>query len=177
MTQSEQMGAIEAVLFVSGEPVETSVLMRMLDITEIEFNALLEQMIAMYDEQQRGVCIQRIADKIQMATSSCYGDLVQRALFPNPKQTLSNSALETLSIVAYRQPITRMEIEAIRGVKCDYALSMLAQKGLISEAGRKDAIGRPVLYATTDEFLRHFGLVSLDQLPEREKLSGANSEA
>lgn len=90
---------------------------------------------------------------------------MERLLQPVQKQTLSQAALETLAIIAYRQPITRLEVEEIRGVKCDYSIQMLCSRELIAEVGRKDTIGHPILYGTTDAFLAHFGIKSLDELP------------
>ena len=101
-----------------------------------------------------------------MATRPLYAEDVVRLLQPVQKQSLSQAAMETLAVVAYKQPVTRAEVEQIRGVKCDYSLQSLMLKGLIREVGRKDTIGRPILFGTTDEFLDHFGLVSLENLPE-----------
>ena len=101
---------------------------------------------------------------------------VERALAPVRKQTLTQAALETLCVVAYRQPVTRMEIETLRGVQCDRAVATLVAYGLIQEVGRRDTIGRPILYGTTEEFLRHFGLSSLEQLPEVENFSSLEGE-
>ena len=103
---------------------------------------------------------------IQLVSKAEYATYVERVLQPVQRQSLSQSALETLVIVAYRQPVTRQEVEAIRGVKCDYSLQSLIQKGLILDAGHKETLGRPILYATTDLFLSHFGLASLADLPD-----------
>ena len=97
-----------------------------------------------------------------------YASQVEAFLQPLQKQPLSQAVLETLSIIAYRQPVTKADIEAVRGVKCDYSVQSLLNRGLIEEAGRRETLGRPILYKTTDAFLRHFGIEALDQLPEIE---------
>jgi segregation and condensation protein B len=101
-----------------------------------------------------------------LATCPDYAPYVEKMLQPVQKQSLSQAALETLAVVAYRQPVTRLDVEMVRGVKCDYSIQSLVNKQLIAEAGRKDTVGRPILYATTDRFLSHFGLTSLQDLPE-----------
>ncbi len=102
---------------------------------------------------------------MQIASKADHAQEVERVLQPTQHMTLSQSALETLVIVAYRQPVTRQEIEAVRGVKCDYSIQSLMQKDLICESGRKETLGRPILYCTTERFLSHFGLHSLEDLP------------
>ncbi|MEF9896453.1 MAG: SMC-Scp complex subunit ScpB, partial [Clostridia bacterium] len=96
-----------------------------------------------------------------------YAPYVERLLQPIQQQSLSQAAMETLSIIAYRQPVTKSDIEKVRGVKCDYSVQSLVNKGLIEEVGRRETLGRPILYATTDAFLRHFGIETLAQLPEQ----------
>lgn len=118
-----------------------------------------------YDYQQRGFLLKHFGDKVQLATRPLYAGDVLRLLQPVQQQSLTQAAMETLAVVAYKQPVTRAEVERIRGVKCDYSLQTLINKSLIREAGRKDTIGRPILYATTDDFLSHFGLENLDSLP------------
>ena len=102
---------------------------------------------------------------VQLATRPDYAPQIERLLQPIQKQSLTQAAMETLSIIAYRQPITKSEIEAVRGVKCDYSVTSLMNKGLIEEVGRRESLGRPILYGTTEAFLSHFGLESLDDLP------------
>ena len=164
-TEGNMKGRIEAILYVAGDAVEMRDLERALDMQEKELTALLAEMESEYDFQQRGFMIKRFGTKIQLATRPLYADDVVRLLQPAQKQSLSQAAMETLAVVAYRQPVTRAEIEAIRGVKCDYSLQSLMRKGLIREAGRKDTVGRPVLFGTTDEFLSRFGIESLEDLP------------
>jgi segregation and condensation protein B len=156
---------ISAVLFVTGDPVSVANLAALAGMDFEEFDELLSGIIKEKAERNEGILIRRIADKVQLCTNADYAEYIQLLLAPEVKGRLSNSVLETLSIIAYKQPVTRSEIESIRGVRCDYAVSVLLEKGMISEAGRKDVIGRPVLFATTDEFLRSFGITDLGELP------------
>ncbi|MEG0935789.1 MAG: SMC-Scp complex subunit ScpB, partial [Clostridia bacterium] len=112
-------------------------------------------------------------DCVQLSICPDYAPYVERLLQPIQQQSLSQAAMETLSIIAYRQPVTKSDIEKVRGVKCDYSVQSLVGKGLIEEVGRRETLGRPILYATTDAFLRHFGIETLDQLPEQPGDMGA----
>ncbi len=161
----EVRGRIEAILFVAGEPVLLSDLAKTLEMSESDTSKVISMLINEYDFEQRGFCLKKFGKHVQLATRAIYADWVERLLQPVQKQSLSQAAMETLAVVAYRQPVTRAEIEQIRGVKCDYSISSLVSKGLIEEVGRKEAIGRPILFGTTDEFLNHFGISNLEQLP------------
>lgn len=158
-------GRIEAILFVAGDAVPVRDLARALQIGEGELDAVLCEMKDEYDYEQRGFLIKRFGNNVQLATRPLYSEDVVRLLQPVQEQSLSQAAMETLAVVAYRQPVTRAEVEQIRGVKCDYSLQSLTMKGMIEEAGRKDTIGRPILYRTTDRFLSHFGIRNLEELP------------
>lgn len=158
-------GQIEAILFVAGEAVELRELSRALDRSEKELLKVIADMESEYDFNQRGFMIKRFGNKVQLATRPLYAQDVIRLLQPVQRQSLSQAAMETLAVIAYKQPVTRGEVEAIRGVKCDYSVQSLTRKGLIAEVGRKDTIGHPVLFGTTDEFLSRFGIESLDNLP------------
>jgi segregation and condensation protein B len=158
-------GRIEAILFVAGEAVSLKDMAKALTVGEKELKTALEEIGSEYDYEQRGFMLKRFGDKVQLATRPLYAEDVLRLLQPVQQQSLSQAAMETLAVVAYKQPVTRAEVEQIRGVKCDYSLQSLTTKGLIAEAGRKDTIGRPILYATTDTFLSHFGLATLEDLP------------
>lgn len=164
MMLTEQISAVEAVLFASGEPVAVQALIEMLGVTAQEFEPVLQGLALRYDED-RGVRLMRFDDSLQLCTRPQYMDLIEKVLQPVRKQTLTQAALETLAVVAYRQPVTRMEIEQIRGVQCDRAVATLLHHGLIAEVGRKESIGRPILYGTTEKFLQHFALTSLEALP------------
>ena len=157
---------IEAILFVSGEPVQLGALARALEVTELEVSAAADELASDYDYNRRGICLKRFGSHIQLSTRPDYAPQIEKLLQPIQKQSLSQAALETLAVVAYKQPVTRLDIEAVRGVKCDYSVQSLMNKGLIEEVGRKETLGRPILYGTTDAFLSHFGLTSLEDLPQ-----------
>ena len=166
MDRREIQGAIEAILFINGEPLPIADLRETLDITELEMINALEALQALYELDGRGLRLNRFGGSVQLTTNPEYAPYVERLLQPSQKQTLSHAALETLSVIAYRQPVTRAQIEAVRGVKCDYSVQSLTGKGLIQVVGKRETIGHPLLYGTTDEFLRHFGIESLNNLPE-----------
>jgi segregation and condensation protein B len=168
MLPGELRGAIEAVLFVAGEPVHTDELLRAFEISGPELTRTLDELDDEYNYQMRGLRLKRFGSHVQMVTRADYAPYVERMLQPVQKQSLSQSAMETLAIVAYRQPVTKAQIEALRGVKCDYSVQSLVAKGLIGDVGRMDMPGRPILYATTDGFLSHFGMGSLEELPPME---------
>lgn len=157
---------IEAILFVSGEPVQLGAVARALEVTELEVSAAADELASDYDYNRRGICLKRFGSHIQLSTRPDYAPQIEKLLQPIQKQSLSQAALETLAVVAYKQPVTRLDIEAVRGVKCDYSVQSLMNKGLIEEVGRKETLGRPTLYGTTDAFLSHFGLTSLEDLPQ-----------
>ena len=165
MQYDERFGAIECILFVSGDPVPVAQLQRALSLTEIEFNSLLRNMDELYRAEKRGVQLYLTADMVQLVSNKEYAAIVQELMQPVQEKSFSQAMLETLSIVAYRQPVTRADIENVRGVRCEYAVSQLVKIGMIHELGRKNVIGRPMLFGTTDAFLRHFGLHSLADLP------------
>ena len=157
---------IEAILFVSGEPVQLGAVARALEVTELEVSAAADELASDYDYNRRGICLKRFGSHIQLSTRPDYAPQIEKLLQPIQKQSLSQAALETLAVVAYKQPVTRLDIEAVRGVKCDYSVQSLMNKGLIEEVGRKETLGRPILYGTTDAFLSHFGLTSPEDLPQ-----------
>lgn len=158
-------GRIEAILFVAGEPVRVDDLSKALNVSVREIETELVRLRDEYDFHQRGFTLKRFGHQVQLATRALYSADVVHLLQPVQKQSLSQAAMETLAVVAYKQPVTRAEVEQIRGVKCDYSLQSLMNKELIMEVGRKEALGRPILYGTTENFLAHFGLTALDDLP------------
>ncbi len=174
--QPDLLAAAEAVLFASGDSVSLEELGRALDLTALELPALEQALYEKYARPESGLRLLRLEDRLQLCTKPGYRETVEKALAPARRQTLTQAALETLSVVAYRQPVTRMEIELIRGVQCDHAVATLVNHGLIREVGRKDTIGRPILYGTTEEFLRHFGLSGLEELPPVEDFSSLETE-
>lgn len=158
-------GMIESVLFVLGEAVSLETLAEALGESAVSVSEALAHLEKRYEKDECGLTLKRFAGYVQVASKAINASYVERVLQPAQKQSLSQSAMETLSIVAYRQPVTRGEVEAVRGVQCDYALQALIQKGLIHDVGRKETLGRPILYATTAFFLSHFGLSALSDLP------------
>ncbi len=165
MSGQEIISILESILFVSGDAVDIAELAAAL---EIETDALAEAVDAEIKRRQQenaGILIARVDDKLQLCSSMAYAPYIERVLQPVKKSRLSQSMIETLAIIAYKQPITRYEIEQIRGVKSNYSVATLIEKGLILRAGKKKTLGNPVLYTTSDEFLRHFQLRSLEDLP------------
>ena len=163
--QTQLCGIIEAILFVCGTPVAVADIAHSLDMTESELQQAVEMLKETYGLDRRGLQLNQFGGSLQLSIRPEFAPFVEKLLQPIQKQSLSQAALETLSIVAYRQPITKAEIEAVRGVKCDYSVQSLSAKGLIEDAGRKETLGRPILYATTEKFLSHFGIGSLEELP------------
>lgn len=168
MQQNEQIAAIECMLFVAGDPVPITELQRVLDLTELELRPLLYAMQEAYKAEARGLTLMLTEETAQLVSNRAYARYVEELLQPAQQKTFSQSLLETLAVIAYRQPITRAEVEAVRGVRCEYAVSQLLKMNMIQPMGRKDSVGRPVLYGTTDAFLRHFGIASTQQLPNYE---------
>lgn len=158
---------VESLLFVADEPLSVSRLSEALDATGAEIEQALAQLEALY--AGRGLCLQRIDTRVQLTTAPEAAPYVERLLGLEARMHLTQAALEAVAIIAYRQPITRPEIEAIRGVGSDSVLRTLLGAGLIERAGRADSVGRPYLYTTTAEFLQHFGLRSLGELPSLEE--------
>jgi segregation and condensation protein B len=153
---------LECFLFVSPEPVTPAQVAAALEVDERAAREALERLRELYASP--GLQVIRVAAGYQLCTRPEHGEIIARFLRP-PAQRLSRPALEALAIVAYRQPITLPEMEAIRGVNCAGVLKTLLERGLISEKGRKETVGRPILYVTTDLFLKHFGLKDLTELP------------
>ena len=173
---TELSKVLEAILFVSGEPLQIAALAHALEVTELEISAAADELASDYDYNRRGICLKRFGTHIQLSTRADYAPQIEKLLQPIQKQSLSHAALETLAVVAYKQPVTKLEIEAVRGVKCDYSVQSLVGKGLIEEVGRKETLGRPILYGTTDQFLSHFGLSSLEDLPQPPEAAAAPEE-
>ena len=171
MENSNMKAAIEAVLFAIGGAVEESKLLAAIGTEEEpadkkEFNAAIEEMIQQYEAEDRGIRLLRLENKYQLCTKNEYFDILARIVNMPKKHVLTDVLLETLAIVAYKQPVTRAEIEKIRGVSCSHAVNRLVEYNLICEVGRLDAPGHPILFGTTDDFLRSFGISSMDELPD-----------
>ena len=172
----ERFGAIECILFVSGDPVPVIQLQRALGLTDIEMQSTRQSRDELYRREERGIQLYLTEETVQLVSNRKYTDLVLTLLQPVQSRTFSQSMLETLSIIAYRQPVTRADIEAVRGVRCE-SQQQLLKLGMIRELGRKDVVGRPMLFGTTDAFLRHFGLRSISELPRYEAYAEAGSGA
>jgi segregation and condensation protein B len=157
--------SLEPILFSMGDSIDPETIAQALDVSEETIRAVLDEMGKEYESEERGIRIIRLEGRYQLATKKELYPVLIRLVRQPKKISLSDVVLETLSIVAYKQPVTRAQIEKIRGVSCDHAINRLLEYGLICEAGRLDAPGRPILFGTTEEFLRHFGTDSLDELP------------
>lgn len=160
---------IKATLFISGEGVEISAMTEKLGITEKKFEKIFEELKSELSGEN-GIHIIKYKNKIQLCSNPEYADTIAEILNPIREKALTKAALETMAIIAYKQPITKLEIEEIRGVGCDYTVQLLLEHNLIEVVGRKDVIGRPLLLGTTEEFLKRFSLTSLEDLPEYEEL-------
>ena len=166
MDRQKEKAILEAVLFTMGESVEIERLAAVIEEDKKTTRELLWELKEDYESKDGGVTLMELEDSYQMCTKAeMYEYLVKIAKTPR-KYVLTDTILETLSIIAYKQPVTRAEIEKIRGVSCDHAVNRLVEFGLIAEVGRMDAPGRPLLFGTTEEFLRSFGVKSLEELPE-----------
>ena len=166
MENKKLQAVIEAVLFTLGSAVETGRLAEVTQTGEKEVNEAIDAIKARYDDEASGITVIRLENKVQLCTKTeFYEYLIKVAKAPR-NYVLTDTVLETLSIVAYKQPVTKLQIEHIRGVSCDHAVDKLLEYDLIKELGRLDAPGRPLLFGTTEEFLRAFGVNSLEDLPE-----------
>ena len=164
----ELKALIESLLFVADRPVTVEHLATALDVPVEEIEAALQALREEY--QERGIRIQHKGDRLQLVSAPEAGPHIERFLGLEISGRLSTAALEALSIVAYRQPVTRAQVEAIRGVHSDSVLRSLVRRGLIEEIGRVESVGRPILYGTTFEFLQQFGLQSMQDLPDWQEL-------
>ncbi len=157
--------AIESLLFVSGRPLERAELRKLLDVDEAKLQSTLQVLEQDLGDQGRGIRLQLLGEQVQLVTAPENARYVAALLGLPMTAKLTSAALETLAVIAYRQPITRGQIESVRGVNSDRALASLLQHGLAAEVGRAQTVGRPALFATTTEFLQLFGLTKLDELP------------
>ena len=158
--------ALEAVLFAAGDSVSLAQLCEVFGLSQEDCRNKLQEIVTEYSTENRGLQIIRLGNAYQLCTRAEHQGDIQKLVAPKTRANLTPSALETLSIIAYNQPVTRSGIEYIRGVNSDYAVEKLVEKGLVIDCGRLDSQGKPLLYRTTDEFLRSFGLQSLAELPD-----------
>ncbi len=173
-----KLGVLEGILFVMGdEGINLKNLCEVMNITTDEAKALLLKLKESYESDERGIRISYLGDAFKLTTKECHKEYYQK-LIENPEaNTLSPSSLEVLAIIAYNQPITRVEIDTMRGVSSSHIIRKLVAKGLIKEAGKSKMPGRPNLYRTTSEFLDCFGLASLNELPELEETKNQEEES
>ncbi len=168
--------AIESMMFVWGEPLSVKDVADIFNTEKKEVYDCFKELQTEYEQEGRGIVIREVNKCFQFVTRKENLDYIERLCTPVRKKRLSQSALETLAIVAYRQPVTKGEIESIRGIRCDRVMEGLIKKGLVAEVGRADTVGRPILYGTTDEFLKQFGFETLKDLPEIGDIEGALAE-
>ncbi len=163
---SRESRVLEALLFAAGEPVALSAMSKVLALPQAQCREIVEALAACYDRERRGMQIIRLENAYQMTSRPLYYEPIQVLYQSAQKVRLTETQMETLAIIAYKQPVTRQEIDDIRGVKSEAVIGRLMEFGLVEEAGRLKAPGRPLLFKTTDEFLRSFGLASTSQLPQ-----------
>ncbi len=171
MEKEKQKAILEALLFAYSEPIAASELSKATGFTLKETRSLLKELKVDYAFYHRGMILIQMEDEYQLATNPAYAEYLEKLVTPHTHKTLSQASLEVLAIIAYKQPITKAEIEEIRGVKSDHAIRTLADKQLVEDQGRLDKIGRPIIYGTTGHFLKTFGFSSLDELPPPEALT------
>jgi len=168
MEKDNTKSILEALLFINEKPIETNELIDILEKPRKDIEAALDELSNEYQQRNAGICIVKVAGGYQMCTSADNELWVKKMYQERTKQKLSTASLETLAIIAYKQPITRIEMEAIRGVNIDGVVRKLTELGLIKISGRKDVVGKPFLYTTTRKFLEYFGINSLKDLPRLE---------
>ncbi len=162
--------AFESMLFVWGDPLDVKVAAEIFNIHWKDAYEMFKELQAEYEEQGRGIRIREIEKAFQFYTWEANSEYIDRLCTPVKEKRLSQSAMEVLAIVAYKQPVTKGEIESIRGIKCDRVIEGLAKRDLIEEVGRSAGIGRPILYGTTKTFLKNFGFKDIGELPDIENI-------
>lgn len=162
---------IEGLLFVAGDEVSIKEISTVLGIDEPTVRKIVNQMIDTYNEEGRGLQIIEVNNSYQLCTRPEHFEYIERLVKPSTRQGLSQASMETLAIIAYKQPITKAQVDYIRGVKSETCITRLSEKELIHESGRQDGPGRPILYKTTDNFLKLFGLKTLNELPPLKEFS------
>ncbi len=168
--------AVEAILFASGEPVSISRLSSVLAVEETLISDIADRLSDKYSFERRGIRLIKLDSSLQLCSSPEYADIIRLCLETRRQPQLTGPSIEVLSIVAYFQPVTRAYIEQVRGVDCGYTIGLLTDRGLIEPAGRLQAPGRPMLYKTTQAFLRTFGISSLEELPQLPDIQGEDED-
>lgn len=164
--------ALESMMFIWGQPLEVKTCADLFNISKEDMMEYFLELQAEYEQEGRGIVIRQVGKSFQFVTRAENAEFIERLCTPVKVKKLSQSALEVLAIIAYKQPVTKGEIDAIRGIKCDRVIDGLVKKDLICARGRSEGIGRPILYGTTETFLKNFGFTSLKELPEIEDIEG-----
>ncbi len=167
MEMKKLLGIIEGILFVAGDPVTIDELAKALDLPKSQIINSIDKMKYDYDSSARGITLTQVGDSLRLTTKPEIYPYLETMFKPKAKTLLSKAALETLSIVMYKQPVTRTEIESVRGVNCEKALNGLLEKNLISEVGRLDTPGRPIVYGVTQQCMDYFGIKSIEDIQEQ----------
>lgn len=158
-----------SILFVAGDGLDKDFILQKLEISPKELDEIVEELCKEYNGE-KGIHVIKFKNKVQLASNPQYAEYISEVLNPVREKSLTRAALETLAIIAYKQPITKLEIEDIRRVNCDYAVQILVDQNMIEVVGRKDAVGKPLLFGTTENFLKRFNLTDLADLPDYEQL-------
>lgn len=166
MEKDKAKAVLEAILFTLGDSVEIARLAEVIELSKKETKELLQELKQTYQTKDRGIELIELEDAVQLCTKNEMYEYLVKIAKTLRKHVLTDTMLETLSIIAYKQPVTKLDIERIRGVSCDFAVNRLLEYDLVQELGRLDAPGRPMLFGTTEQFLRSFGVKSLSDLPE-----------
>lgn len=166
---SRLSNVIQSILFLSGKPVEEKFIKEKLQISDKDLRAAVSELLADFSGES-GIHLLRFNGKLQFATNPEYSKEVESVLNPIKEKELTNAMLETLAIIAYKQPVTRLEVEEVRAVDCTYSIQNLTRLGMIEAVGHKETIGKPLLFATTDEFLKRFSIGDVTELPDYETL-------
>ncbi|MEG0641875.1 MAG: SMC-Scp complex subunit ScpB [Clostridium sp.] len=164
--ENKTKAVIEALLFTYGEALSYKQIAEVLEIDIRKIKKIITNMKRDYETLHRGLILKEFNDKVQLSTKPEYGHYIKKLVKADSRQNLSQAALETLALVAYKQPITKSQIDEVRGVRSDRAVTTLIDRSLIKESGRLEATGRPILYTTTDDFLKYFGFKNIKELPE-----------
>lgn len=173
MTSKKTMkAAFESMMFIWGGPLDVKVAAEIFNINWKDAYDYFVELQEEYDQDKRGIRIREVNKSFQFVTAQENAEYIERLCTPVKQRKLTQSALEVLAIIAYKQPVTKGEIEAIRGIKCDRIIDGLQKKDLVGEVGRSTGVGRPILYGTTDAFLKHFGFKNLKELPDLEEIAG-----
>lgn len=173
MIRQQIKSAMESMMFIWGQPLSVKLAAEVLNIEEKEAYICFKELQEEYCRAGRGIRVREVNGSFQLVTAEENEAFIGRLCTPVKQKRLSQSALEVLAVVAYKQPVTKGEIEAVRGIKCDRVIEGLQKKGLVTDVGRSDGVGRPLLYGTTDMFLKNFGFETLEELPDIEELEGA----